>query len=76
VTWDAALRVAAGRFQVGLDVTNILDRRNHDFVFNYVSNFRGPEAAASMLPQRHVALAAPRALYVTLSYHQPAGDSP
>lgn len=66
VTLDVAGRMALGPVQVGLEVTNLLDRRNREAVFNYASNFRGPDEPASLLPQQHFSAGAPRALFVTL----------
>ncbi|MCG5053359.1 MAG: TonB-dependent receptor [Myxococcales bacterium] len=67
---DLAARVAAGPVQVGLEITNLFDRRNREAVYNYASNFRGPEAPASLLPQQHFSAGAPRALFFTLAVVQ------
>jgi hypothetical protein len=65
---DASVRVAAGPFEAALQVTNLLDRRNHDAVYNYASNFRGAEEPASLLPHHHFSAGAPRAVLVSLTY--------
>jgi hypothetical protein len=65
---DLALRIAAGSLEVGVEATNVLDRRNHASEFNYVSNFRGATEPASLLPQQHFVAGAPRALMMTFAY--------
>ena len=67
ITLDAAARLSHKGWQVGLEATNLLDRRNQEFVFNYASNFRGPDAAASLLPQQHFSAGSPRVFFLTLS---------
>jgi outer membrane receptor protein involved in Fe transport len=63
---DLAARVSVRGFEIGINATNLFDRRNQDAVFNYISNFRGPTQPASMLPMQHFAAGPPRQFLFTL----------
>jgi len=65
-TLDVAARVSIRNIEIGISATNLLDRRNREAVFNYISNFRGPTEAVSMLPQQHFAAGPPRQFLLTL----------
>jgi iron complex outermembrane recepter protein len=67
--FDAALRGRWKAVELGLTVENLLDTRWREAEFNYVSNFRGPEAPASLLATRHFAAGAPRTLRGTLTVY-------
>ena len=73
---DAAVRLGAGAFEATVQVTNLLDRRNHDAVYNYTSNFRGAEEPASLLPHHHFSAAAPRAVFISLAYRGAQMEAP
>lgn len=66
-TVDVAARLGYRGWQLGLEVTNLFDRRNREAVFNYASNFRGPDEPPSLLPQQHFSAGQPRAFLLTLS---------
>ncbi|MCU0685367.1 MAG: TonB-dependent receptor [Polyangiaceae bacterium] len=68
-TVDAAARLRWRALEVGLEVTNVLDRRNRPVALNYVSNFRAPDAPASLLPEQHFAAGPPRAFFGTLTLY-------
>jgi iron complex outermembrane recepter protein len=67
--FDAAARVLWRGWEVGLEVDNLLDVRWREAEFNYVSNFRGAEAAPSLMASRHFSAGTPRQLRGTLTYH-------
>ena len=53
---------------LSLSATNLLDRRYRLGEFNYASDFRqDPQAAPTLVPVRHFAAGAPRALLFTLT---------
>ena len=55
--------------ELGVSVENLLDARWREAEFNYVSNFRGPDAPASLLATRHFSAGAPRMALVTFTLH-------
>ncbi|MDC0712821.1 TonB-dependent receptor [Stigmatella sp. ncwal1] len=67
--FDAALRGRWKAVELGLTVENLLDARWREAEFNYVSNFRGAEAPASLLATRHFSAGAPRTLRGTLTLY-------
>lgn len=66
---DAALRARVRFVELGVEVTNLLDRRNRAAEFNYPSNFTLPDAPASQLAHPHFAAAPPRQILGTLRLH-------
>jgi iron complex outermembrane recepter protein len=66
---DIAAKVRWQAWELGLEVTNLMDRRNRPVVFNYVSNFRGSDVPASQLPQLSFAGGAPRMMMATLAFY-------
>ncbi|MBX3226954.1 MAG: TonB-dependent receptor [Labilithrix sp.] len=66
-TVDAGLKLRHGMFEAGLDVTNLLDRRNKIAIYNYASSFRGPDAFPSRVTQQHFAAGPPRVAMATLT---------
>ncbi|WP_437605389.1 TonB family protein [Sorangium sp. So ce834] len=76
LTVDAAGRLRWQMVEVGLEVTNALDRRNHAAEFNYASNFASPDAPVSRLAARHFAAAPPRQLLGTLRVYFDAPPEP
>ncbi|XXF78759.1 TonB-dependent receptor [Myxococcaceae bacterium GXIMD 01537] len=67
--FDAALRARWRWMEVGLDVRNLLDARWREAEFNFVSNFRGADAPASLLATRHFSAGEPRTVSGTLTVH-------
>jgi TonB family protein len=67
--FDAAVRGRWRAMELGLTVENLLDARWRESEFNYVSNFRGPEAPASLLATRHFSVGAPRTVRGTLTVY-------
>lgn len=66
---DSSLTVGWRWFDVGLIAENVLDARYRQQEFNYVSNFDGPDAFPSLIPERHFAAGAPRLIRATLTVH-------
>ncbi len=75
-TIDAAVRARVQIVELGVEVTNLLDRRNRAAEFNYPSNFTLPDAPASQLAQPHFAAAPPRQILATLRFHFDAPARP
>ncbi|MCY1019170.1 TonB family protein [Pyxidicoccus sp. MSG2] len=67
--FDVATRARWKDFEVGLAVENLLDTRWRETEFNYVSNFRGPDAPASLLATRHFSAGAPRTFTGTFTLY-------
>ncbi len=68
-TFDAAVRVRYGMFEVGVEGTNLFNRRNKLAVYNYASNFRGPDAFPARLSQQHFAAGPPAMVMGTLTVY-------
>lgn len=64
---DAGARLTWKALELGLDAQNLLDARWREAEYHYVSNFRGAEAAPSLLASRHFSAGAPFHLRATLS---------
>lgn len=64
---DVGLKLRHGMVEAGLDVTNLLDRRNKVAIYNYASNFRGPDAFPSHVTEQHFAAGPPRTAMATLT---------
>jgi len=69
VLFDVAARARWKWMELGLSVENLLDARWREAEFNYVSNFRGPDAPASLLATRHFVAGAPRTFRSTLTVY-------
>ncbi|TSC28443.1 TonB family protein [Corallococcus sp. Z5C101001] len=67
--FDVAARARWRAVELGLSVENLLDARWRESEFNYVSNFRGPDAPASLLATRHFSAGAPRIVRGTLTVY-------
>ena len=67
--FDVAARARWRDWELGVSVENLLDARWREAEFNYVSNFRGPDAPASLLATRHFSAGAPRTFLTTLTLH-------
>ena len=67
--FDVATRARWKAMEVGISVENLLDTRWRETELNYVSNFRGPDAPASLLATRHFSAGAPRTFTGTLTLH-------
>ncbi len=74
--FDVAARGQWRWVELGLSVENLLDARWREAEFNYVSNFRGPDAPASLLATRHFSAGAPRTLRATLTLHFDLQEEP
>ncbi len=66
---DAAVRGRWRSMELGVELENVLDARWREAEFNYVSNFRGPDAPASLLATRHFSAGAPRTVRGTLTVY-------
>jgi iron complex outermembrane receptor protein len=75
-TVDAAIRVRVRFVEVGIEITNALDRRNRAAEFNYASNFTMPDAPSSQLAHPHFAAAPPRQVLGSLRLHFDASKTP
>ncbi|WP_257453854.1 TonB-dependent receptor domain-containing protein [Archangium lipolyticum] len=67
--FDVAARARWNWMELGVSVTNLLDARWREAEFNYVSNFRGPDAPASLMATRHFSAGAPRTFQGTLTVY-------
>jgi hypothetical protein len=63
---DTAAALRVGRIEVTAEVFNLLDAAWYDGEFVYASRWN-PGQAASLVPQRHVTVGAPRTLFFSLS---------
>ncbi|AKQ70801.1 Nicel/Cobalt-specific TonB-dependent outer membrane receptor [Myxococcus hansupus] len=67
--FDVGARARWKAVEVGLSVENLLDTRWRESEFNFVSNFRGPDAPPSLMATRHFTAGAPRTFMGTLTLH-------
>ncbi|GHG80265.1 TonB-dependent receptor [Comamonas sp. JC664] len=67
--FDVGTRARWKAVEVGLSVENLLDTRWREAEFNFVSNFRGPDAPPSLMATRHFTAGAPRTFMGTLTLH-------
>ncbi|ATB44077.1 TonB-dependent receptor [Cystobacter fuscus] len=67
--FDVAASARWKALELGVSVENLLDARWREAEFNYVSNFRGPDAPASLMATRHFSAGAPRTVLATLTVH-------
>ncbi|RKH37219.1 TonB family protein [Corallococcus sicarius] len=67
--FDVGARARWRAVELGVSVENLLDARWRESEFNYVSNFRGPDAPASLLATRHFSAGAPRTVRGTLTVY-------
>ncbi|AFE07532.1 TonB-dependent receptor [Corallococcus coralloides DSM 2259] len=74
--FDVAARARWHAVELGLSVENLLDARWRESEFNYVSNFRGPDAPASLLATRHFSAGAPRTVRGTLTVYLDLQEDP
>jgi hypothetical protein len=65
-TIDPSASLAWRNFEVGLVITNLLNRQYRLAEFNYASDFRS-DAQPTLVPARHFAAGAPRGVFLTLS---------
>lgn len=63
-TLDASGMLGWRNYELGMQVTNLLDRRYRLGEYNYASDFR-TEAQPTLVPVRHFSAGMPRAVYVT-----------
>jgi iron complex outermembrane receptor protein len=67
-TLDGSGAIRYRAFELGFEVTNLLDTRYRIAEYDFVSNFPdSPGAAPTLVPARHFAAGAPRALFVSLT---------
>ncbi|MFP2926007.1 TonB-dependent receptor domain-containing protein [Pyxidicoccus sp. 3LG] len=74
--FDIATRARWKALEVGVSVENLLDTRWRETEFNYVSNFRGPDAPASLLATRHFSAGAPRTFTGTFTVYLDLQEDP
>jgi iron complex outermembrane recepter protein len=74
-TVDLALRLRWRIVELGVEGTNLLDRRNREVELNYPSNFADPEAPASRLPARHLIAGPPLQLLGSLTLYLDASET-
>ncbi|NVJ23470.1 TonB family protein [Myxococcus sp. AM011] len=67
--FDVGTRARWDWMELGVSVENVLDARWRETELNYVSNFRGPDAPASLLATRHFSAGAPRTFRGTLTLY-------
>ena len=65
-TIDTSATLAWKNFELGLIVTNLLDRRYRIGEYNFVSDFRS-DFQPTLVPMRHFVAGAPRGIFVTLA---------
>jgi TonB family protein len=65
-TIDAQSSLEWRRYEVGLAVTNLLDRRYRLGEYNYASDFR-TQSSPTLVPSRHFSAGAPRAVFATFA---------
>jgi iron complex outermembrane recepter protein len=63
---DASASLEWKRFELGVEITNLLDRRYRLGEYNYTSDFHGADQP-TLVPVRHFAAGPPRMLFVTLA---------
>lgn len=63
---DTAAALRVGRVELTAEVFNVLDARWYDGEFVYASRWN-PGQAASLVPQRHVTVGAPRTLFFSMT---------
>lgn len=73
-TADLAASLRYKSVELGVELMNVFNRMNRSSVYNYVSNFRGGNAPASMLPVQHFSAASPRTFLASLTVHFGAED--
>lgn len=66
---DASAEVGWRQFSLGLSATNLLDTRYRQVELNYASDFRTSGSLPTLVPARHFAAGAPRAVMLTLGVH-------
>ncbi|MBX3203314.1 MAG: TonB-dependent receptor [Labilithrix sp.] len=66
---DVAVRFRYRMVELGLEGTNLFDRRNKLAVYNYASNFRGPSEFPSRLSQQHFAAGPPQMFMATCTLY-------
>ncbi|MCE9670891.1 TonB family protein [Myxococcus stipitatus] len=75
--FDVGSRARWDWLELGVAVENLLDARWRETELHHVSNFRGPDAPASLLATRHFSAGAPRTFRGTLTvYLDLEEDSP
>lgn len=65
---DTALSLVWSRYELELEVSNLLEATWYDGEFVYPSRF--PQANPSLLPRRHVTAGSPRALLLSFTLHE------
>jgi len=65
---DASAGARLGEVELRVDATNVLEAAYFDGEFVYASQF-DQGAAQSLVPQRHVTIGPPRAIFATLALH-------
>jgi outer membrane receptor protein involved in Fe transport len=65
-TLDTSASLAWTHYELGLSVTNLLDRQYRLGEYNFASDFH-TEASPTLVPVRHFSAGAPRAIFGTLA---------
>jgi TonB family protein len=69
-TLDASAFLTWSAFELGLAVTNLLDRRYRLGEYNYASDFRtNPSSTPTLVPARHFSAGEPRAIFGSFAIH-------
>ncbi|HET9958882.1 MAG TPA: TonB-dependent receptor [Polyangiaceae bacterium] len=66
---DLSGRLRIRNAELGVQVTNLFDRRNRELEYNYVSNFQSAESLGSQFPEIHFSAAPPRQIFGTLTLY-------
>ncbi|MET0401710.1 MAG: TonB family protein [Cystobacter sp.] len=74
--FDVGASVRWRALELGVSLENLLDARWREAEFNYVSNFRGPDAPASLMATRHFSAGAPRMVLATFTLHLDLLEAP
>jgi hypothetical protein len=67
-TVDASATVSWKMVEIGIQATNLFDRRYRLGEFNFPSDFRS-QPSPTLVPARHFAAGAPRAVFLSLALH-------
>jgi hypothetical protein len=68
-TTDVSATLGWSLLELGVSCTNLFDSRYRLGEYNYASDFHSTAPFPTLVPVRHFAAGAPRALYVTLAIH-------
>ncbi len=72
---DTSTSLRYQAFELGLEITNLLNRRYRLGEYNYASYFAGPGGLPTLVPVRHFTAGAPRMVFVSLTVDLDEGAS-